>query len=84
MLAAKRMLAAMNKRTQEIKEQLNRLRTETDPKFAPEMKAVADSLERLLDGAVKGGNARAKKLSKKRRKEIASKASQARWAKSKQ
>lgn len=62
-------------------ENLNRLRLESDPKLRKEVAAVADSLERLLKGATKGGNARAKKLSKKRRSEIARKAAQARWGK---
>jgi len=65
----------------EIKKSLNRLRTEVDPKFQPEIGNIADSLEALLDGAAKGGNARAKKLTKKRRKEIATKAARIRWAK---
>lgn len=45
-------------------------------------KDVADSLEALLDGAAKGGKSRARKLSKKRRVEIAKKAANARWGKS--
>lgn len=65
----------------EIKKSLNRLRTEVDPRFQPEIGNIADSLESLLDGASKGGNARAKKLTKKRRKEIAQKAARARWHK---
>lgn len=47
----------------------------------PDITKVADSLERLMDGASKGGAARAKKLTKKRRKEIATNAAKARWAK---
>lgn len=45
------------------------------------MEKLANSLERLMDGASAGGAARAKKLSKKRRKEIASNAAKVRWAK---
>jgi len=47
----------------------------------PGMEKIADSLTRLMDGASEGGRARAKKLTKKRRKEIATKAARARWAK---
>lgn len=65
----------------EIKKSLNRLRTEVDPKFQPEIGNIADSLESLLDGASRGGTARAKKLTKKRRKEIATNAARTRWAK---
>ena len=65
----------------EVKRNLQKLRTGTDPKFRKEMIAVADSLEKLLDKASAGGNARAKKLSKKRRSEIARKAANARWKK---
>lgn len=65
----------------ELKAQINRLRTEVDSDKFPEMPAVADSLERMLDNASRGGNRRAKKLTKKRRKEIATKAAKARWAK---
>lgn len=49
----------------------------------PDLTKVADSLERLMDGASDGGKARAKNLTKKRRKEIASGAAKARWAKRK-
>ncbi len=45
-----------------------------------EKNPAAVALGRL--GGLKGGAARAKKLSKKRRSEIAKKAAQARWAKS--
>ena len=44
--------------------------------------AAAVALGRL--GGLKGGNARAKALSPERRKEIAKKAIEARWAKSKE
>ncbi len=44
-----------------------------------EKNPAAVALGRL--GGLKGGKARAKKLSKKRRSEIAKKAAQARWAK---
>ena len=45
----------------------------------PEKNPAAVALGRL--GGLKGGKARAKKLSKKRRKEIAKKAAEARWGK---
>lgn len=47
----------------------------------PGMEGLADSLTRLMDGASEGGRARAKKLTKKRRKEIATNAAKARWSK---
>jgi hypothetical protein len=47
----------------------------------PEKNLAAVALGRL--GGLKGGKARANKLSPKRRKEIAKKAAQARWAKDK-
>ena len=53
--------------------------TEPDPNSGKNPAAVA--LGRL--GGLKGGKARAKKLSKKRRVEIAKKAIKARWAKAK-
>lgn len=81
MLASKRMLAGMKSKTQQLKERVNRLRMDTDPKFRKEFIAIADSLDDLLDGAAKGGRVRAKRLSKKRRKEIASNAAKVRWAK---
>jgi hypothetical protein len=48
------------------------------PPATPEKNPAAVALGRL--GGLKGGNARAKKLSKKRLKEIASKAATARWS----
>jgi hypothetical protein len=45
----------------------------------PEKNPAAVALGRL--GGLKGGDARAKKLSKKRRSEIAKKAAKARWSK---
>ncbi len=75
------MLTSMKTTVKEIKAQINRLRTDTDPKFARDLGAIADSLDNLVDGASKGGTARAKKLSKKRRKEIATLAANKRWAK---
>ena len=77
------MLARMKvtlKATEKVRQQLQRLRTETDPKLRKDITALADCLERLLDGAAKGGRERAKKLSKKRRVEIATNAARARWA----
>ena len=61
-------------------ENLNRLRVESDPKLRKELTAIADGLEALLEGAAKGGRNRAKNLTKKRRKEIATNAAKARWA----
>lgn len=66
------------KQKDKIKADLARLRK--SPNFQPEIGRVADSLERLLDGATKGGTSRAKKLTKKRRSEIASNAAKARWS----
>lgn len=65
----------------ETLERLNKLRTRSDPKFRKELTAIADSLQGLLDEASSGGKARAKKLSKKRRVEIARNAAKVRWAK---
>jgi hypothetical protein len=75
------MLGGMESKTQQLKRQINRLRTEVDPALQEDMIAVADSLEAMLDGASKGGQVRTKRLSKKRRQEIAKKAAQARWGK---
>jgi len=78
-------LLAMDAKTKTLETKarrgIARLRTEVDLEKFPEIAGVADSLERLMDGASKGGTARAKKLTKKRRKEIAQKAARARWAK---
>lgn len=74
------MLAGMNRR-EEITENLNRLRTKSDPKFRKELTALANALEDLLDGTAKGGRTRAKRLTKKRRSEIARNAALARWGK---
>lgn len=74
------MLAAMKTETDKIRARLDRLRSdEVAPELREDVRAVADSLEKLLDGAVKGGTVRAKKLSKKRRKEIATAAANKRW-----
>jgi hypothetical protein len=51
----------------------------TEPTASDELKAAAAALGRL--GGLKGGNARAAKLSAKRRSEIARKAAKARWNK---
>jgi hypothetical protein len=53
--------------------------TEGEPKPKPPKNPAAVELGRL--GGLKGGKARAKKLTKKRRSEIAKKAAQARWKK---
>jgi hypothetical protein len=74
------MLASMNRR-KEIIANLNRLKVESDPKFRKELSELADSLQELLDSTAKGGRARAKKLSRKRRSEIARNAARARWSK---
>ena len=49
------------------------------PKVDPKVSKAAAALGRL--GGLKGGNARAAKLSDERKREIASKAAQARWGK---
>jgi len=67
----------MNQR--KVLEQINQLRTESDPKFREALTRVADGLEAMLKGASNGGKMRKKALSKKRRSEIARKAAQARW-----
>lgn len=64
-----------------VRKAIQRLRDDTDPRYATELNKIADSFERLIDGGAKGGAARAKKLSKKRRSEIARKAANARWKK---
>jgi ElaB/YqjD/DUF883 family membrane-anchored ribosome-binding protein len=74
------MLASMNRR-KEIIASLNRLKVESSPKFRKELSELADALQELLDSTAKGGRARAKKLSKKRRSEIARNAARARWSK---
>lgn len=53
--------------------------TEDDTKVPKEKNPAAVALGRL--GGLKGGKARAKKLSAKRRKEIAQKAAKKRWKK---
>jgi hypothetical protein len=53
--------------------------TGTEEEKKPEKNPAAVSLGRL--GGLKGGKARAEKLSPKRRKEIAQKAAKARWGK---
>lgn len=52
-----------------------------EPESKPEKNAAAVALGRL--GGLKGGKARAEKLSPKRKKAIAKKAAQARWSKAK-
>lgn len=74
-------LDTMNYKESQARKNLKRLRAEVDLKRFPEIGKIADSLERLIEGAAKGGDARAKKLSKKRRREIATKAARARWDK---
>lgn len=74
----------MLKRTSNKKEDENIIATEivkltTDQLTKKEKNPAAVALGRL--GGLKGGKARAKKLSPERRKEIAKKAAQARWAK---
>lgn len=73
----------MESKTQQLRKQIDRLRTDVDPKFQPELSKIADELDKMLDGPRKGGAVRAKRLSKKRRKEIAVQAARARWDKSK-
>jgi hypothetical protein len=55
--------------------------TSDEPELKPEKNLAAVALGRL--GGLKGGKARAEKLSPKRRKAIAKKAAQARWSKEK-
>jgi hypothetical protein len=59
-----------------------RIKTAKHP-LAKEMSDIADSLDGLINAASlmgqKGGEARAKKLSKKRRSDIARQAANARW-----
>ena len=52
---------------------------ETSPKGQPAKNPAAVALGRL--GGLKGGKARAEKLSARRRKDIAKKAARSRWAK---
>jgi len=54
---------------------------QSDSEAPPKKNPAAVALGRL--GGLKGGKARAKKLTKKRRAEIAKKAAQARWGKRK-
>lgn len=75
------MLFLLSMERKEIIKQLRELRTKSDPRFREALTTVADGLEKLLTDTAKGGAARAKKLSKKRRSEIARKAAKARWAK---
>lgn len=75
------MLGGMVTTYKEAKDAVAKLRTDVAPEFQPEMSKLADLLDDLLDGAAKGGRARAKKLSKKRRKEIAVNAAKVRWGK---
>jgi hypothetical protein len=55
--------------------------TEAEPKVTPPKNLVAVAAGRL--GGLKGGKARAAKLTPKKRKAIAKKAAQARWSKEK-
>ncbi len=77
------MLSDMDKRT--VKKAIDRLRKDADPRFKKELTAIANDFNKLVDAASvmgrKGGTVRAKKLSKKRRSEIARAAAKARWAK---
>jgi len=79
------MLSAMKTTKRQAQAAVRKLRTDTDPKFAIEMNKIADGLDDLINAAStlgrKGGNERAKKLSKKRRSEIARNAANARWGK---
>lgn len=54
---------------------------EDEPQEKPQKNLAAVALGRL--GGLKGGKARAEKLSPKKRKEIAKKAAQTRWSKAK-
>lgn len=81
MLAACVMLGGMATTYKEAKDAVAKLRTAVAPEFREEISTLADLLDDVLDGAARGGAARAKKLTKKRRKEIASNAAKARWTK---
>lgn len=53
-----------------------------DPKPKPERSAISEYLAEIgRKGGLKGGKARAEKLSPEQRKEIASKAAKKRWSK---
>ncbi len=70
----------------DVKKLISKMRKSVDPKFSKDINAIADTLDELVDDAAKsfgrsGGRARAVKLSAKRKKEIASNASRARWGK---
>jgi hypothetical protein len=69
--------ADTNKRAKSIVDIATGENQETTP--IDEVKAAAAALGRL--GGLKGGNARAKSLSPKKRSEIAKKAAAARWGK---
>lgn len=83
MLTDKRMLTAMATKAQ-AKQAIRRLRKGVDPKFKDDIDVLADSLDELVESAAaslgrQGGTARAKKLSKGRRAEIARAGAKARW-----
>jgi hypothetical protein len=70
----------------EAKQAIARLRKGVEPEFLEDVDLIADSLDALVENAAAslgrmGGTARAKKLSKKRRSEIARTAVTAREAK---
>jgi len=72
----------------EAKQAIARLRKGVAPEFQEDINAIADSLDALIENAAaelgrEGGKARAKKLSKKRRSEIARVAVKARESKRK-
>ena len=82
------MLNVMKKHAteQQTRAAVQRLRTKTAKHpLAKEMSEIVDSLDGLINAASlmgqKGGVQRAKKLSKKRRSEIARNAANARWGK---
>lgn len=66
----------LNKRAKSIVD-IATSETPQEPTASDELKAAAAALGRL--GGLKGGNARAAKLSAKRRSEIARKAAAVRW-----
>jgi hypothetical protein len=65
--------------TQIVAEAIQEVKVEPTPIPTKEKNPAAVALGRL--GGLKGGKARAEKLSKKRLKEIAQKAAKARWGK---
>jgi len=76
MIRSRKLPADVNQRAAEIV----RLSTEETQELKPERSPISEYLAQIgRRGGLKGGRARAKKLSKKKRSEIARKAAEARW-----